>query len=272
MLLKQSPVVYWVKVSVFTLCLIAVSRSSLGQRSKLVAGTDEEKLLYTREWSIGGRLLSNGWEIFGETAKIKNIYKTRVIQFGFSQIRHWKEKKRDPVQQFRVSRAQKGFFYGLQNQFFTLRGGYGFRKNIADKAERNGVRLALTYMGGISIGMLKPYYLELAYRDANNENVPVIVSQRYSSENHAKFLQVDSIVGASGFGKGITEIEFVPGIYGKFGLNFDWASREKMVKALEAGIMIDLYYKNIPLMVTKNNRFYFIAAYIGFQMGGRLLK
>ncbi len=248
-----------------------MSVASFAQRSKLVPGTDEDKLLYNKEWSIGFRLLSNGWEVFGEKAKIKNIYKTRIIQFGFSQIRHWKETKREPKYQFSNSGSQRSYYYGLQNLFITLRTAYGFRKNIADKAERNGVRFAISYMGGFTLGLLKPYYLELAYKDINNEFAPVIVSQRYSQENHEKFLQVDSIVGASDFGKGITEIEFIPGIYGKFGLNFDWASKEKVVKALEVGVVVDLYYKDIPLMVLKDNRFFHIAAYIGFQIGKRYL-
>jgi len=238
---------------------------------------EEKGVLYFNEWSIGARLLSNGWEVFGERSKIKSIHKTRIIQFGFSEIKHWKERKQQAEYTFLGSNLEspKNFYYGKQNQFYTLRAGYGFRKNIADKAEKNGVRVSLSYLGGITLGLLKPYYLDLAYPvEDNDPNVLtfLIVSQRYSEKNHDKFLDWYSIAGASGFKYGFVEIEPVPGIYGKFGLNFDWAGKEEYVKALEAGLMLDLYYKRIPLMVEEEhnyNRFYFLQAYVSFQFGKR---
>lgn len=231
-------------------------------------------IIFHNEWSIGGRFLSNGWEAFGERAKILNIHKTRIIQFGFTEIRHWKERKQSAELSFFGSflDSPKNFFYGKQNHFFTLRAGYGFKKNIADKAEKNGVRFAITYLGGFTLGLLKPYYLDLAYpvqdNDPNYETY-VIVSQRYSEKNKDVFLDWYRIAGASGFKYGLKEIEPVPGIYGKFGFNFDWAGKEEFVKALEAGIQTDIYYKKVPIMVSDGNRFYFIAAYISFQFGKR---
>jgi len=252
--------------------LTVLFHASFAQRNKAQAQAEQKGIIYRNEWSIGGRLLTNGWEAFGERSKILNIYKTRVFQFGFSEIKHWKEKKQPGENTNFVSlvSSPKNFYYGKQNLFFTLRAGYGYRKNIADKAEKNGVRFSIIYLGGISLGLLKPYYLDLAYWEDNSLNgEPKILSQKYSEKNKDVFLDLSRIAGASGFKYGLTEIEPVPGIYGKFGFNFDWAGKEEFVKMLEAGVQADIYYKNIPIMILDNNKFYFIAAYISFQFGKR---
>lgn len=262
------------RLSGFTALMLCFSFAAIAQRSAMNVPVEEKGVLLHNEWSIGGRLNTNGWEIFGERSKIKSIHKTRIIQFGFSEIKHWKERKQQAEYTFLGSNLEspKNFYYAKQNLFYTLRAGYGFRKNIADKAEKNGVRVSLSYLGGITIGLLKPYYLDLAYPvEDNDPNVLtfIIVSQKYSEKNHDKFLDWYSIAGASGFKYGITEIEPVPGVYGKFGLNFDWAGKEEFVKELEAGLILDLYYKRIPIMVSDDNKFYFLSAYISFQFGKR---
>lgn len=255
-------------------CLLFFTQAAFSQRSKLQAQPELKGIIYHNEWSIGGKLLSNGWEIFGERSKIQNIHRTRVIQFGFSEIKHWKERKQPAEYTFFGTNldSPKNFYYGKQNLFFILRAGYGYRKNIADKAEKNGVRFSITYLGGISLGLLKPYYLNLAYPWEDNDpdyQTYIIVSQKYSEKNRDVFLDWNRIAGASGFKYGLTEIKPLPGIYGKFGFNFDWAGKEEVVKMLEAGIQADLYYKKVPIMVTDDNKFIFIAAYVSFQFGKR---
>lgn len=255
------------------MAILILSLPALAQRSKLEAPVEEKGILLHNEWSIGARINTNGWEVFGERSKIKSIHKTRIIQFGFSEIRHWKERKQQangPISS--VSESPKNFFYAKQNSFYTLRAGYGFRKNIADKAEKNGVRLSMSYLGGFTLGLRKPYYLNLAYPVEDNDPdvlTFIIVSQKYSEANAETFLDRFLISGASGFKYGLTEIEPIPGVYGKFGLNFDWAGKEEFVKALEVGFILDLYYKRVNLMVSDDNKFYFLSGYVSFQFGKR---
>ena len=262
-----------------------VNFSSFSQKRQAKREIEKKGVIYNNEISFGARLYSNGWGLFGERSKIINIYKTRVIQFGFASIRNYKEKKQSPQithidANCSFQESPKDFFYGKQNSFFVLRAGYGFRKTIAEKAEKNGVRLSLLYLGGISLGWLKPYYLELAYpRENPNPSCPSqtfeVVSQKYregsveTGGNEDVFLDWYAIDGASGFGVGLREIEPVPGVYGKLGLCFDWAGREEFVKSLEAGIILDAYYKKIEIMISDDNKPYFIAAYISFQFGKR---
>ena len=252
------------------LFIFLVCFTTFSQKRKVIREIEQKGIIYNKEWSIGARLLTHGWEVFGEKSKILNVYKTRIWQFGFSQIKHWKEKKQ-PGKEFSLPNDEfydpTRFFFGKESHFFVLRAGVGIRKIIGYKAEKNGVRLSVSYMGGISLGLLIPYYLDLIYDDPNDNFI--IVSQKYSEDNKKYFTKVDDIAGASPFRHGLRETEPVPGVYGKVALDFDWGKRDDLVKILEVGLLIDVFYKDIPLFVSNDDKFYFIAALISFQFGKR---
>lgn len=237
---------------------------------------DSDNIIYRHEYSLGGRLMSNGWQIFFDRSWIKDIKNTRIFQVEFGEIRSYTEKKQSPeTPGYRTTSGvdvnRKKFYYGKQNKFFFFRFAYGNKKTIANKAEKNGVRIGISYMGGITLGLLKPYFLELAYEVRNQPGEQYyLVNQKYTDKNNDKFLDIYSINGASKFKYGLKEIEPIPGAYAKLGLNFDFASREKIVKMIEAGVMIDVFYKRVPIMVDNDdNKIVHIAAYLSFQIGKR---
>ncbi|MFZ1713891.1 MAG: hypothetical protein WAT88_01260, partial [Saprospiraceae bacterium] len=61
----------------------------------------------------------------------------------------------------------------------------------------------------------------------------------------------------------------IPGIQGKASLNFSFGEQEQFVKALEAGMLIDVYARKIPIMVETPNTAYFINFYVGVEIGKR---
>jgi hypothetical protein len=57
-------------------------------------------------------------------------------------------------------------------------------------------------------------------------------------------------------------------------LHFDWGAFDEFVKAMEAGVMVDFYFKKVPIMVeTANgdieNSPLFINLFINIQLGKR---
>jgi len=263
-----------VKKLVTILVLAILCANLYAQRKAIKREIARDELVYKNEFSIGFRFMTNGWNVFGERNKIMSIYKTRVLQFEFMEFRDLKQTKQQPVDYYNISSfldSNKDYFFGKQNNFYAFHVGYGYRKRIAGKADKNGVKVMLTYLGGVSLGILKPYYLEYIDSTYVEENTTtyIIVNDRYREENKEKFLNHALITSASGFSHGLIEIEPVPGVYGKLGLNFDWATHDQFVKALELGISLDIYYKRIPIMVQEKNRNYFIGLYLGFQFGKR---
>lgn len=59
----------------------------------------------------------------------------------------------------------------------------------------------------------------------------------------------------------------LPGLFGKAGLNFDWATYDDFVKSAETGIGAELYLKEIPIMIQENNKPLFVYLYLSLQFG-----
>lgn len=245
--------------------------------AKFIEQDRAKGLIYKKEFTVGAKITSNGWGITANVGKIINIHKTRIFEFEFNGIKDPKERKQSA--QFNLLGntfgTPKDFYFGKQNEFFNLKVGFGYKYNIAEKAEKSGVALTLAYSAGFSLGLLKPYYLDLAYFTPLNDSTYLVDvrSEKYNADtatgNAQTFLNWYNIVGASGFGKGLSEIKPVPGLYGKVALNFEWGARDNLITALEAGVTADFYYKKVPIMINAPNHFMFWSVFLSFQIGRR---
>ena len=224
--------------------------------------TDLQDYLYKKECSGGMRIQTNGIALYLEYGWIKDLKRTRLMQLEYFYHINYMQKRQNAQRQ-----SGRDFAYGLQNRFHSIRFSYGFKRTIADKANRNGVKLSFSFFGGVSLGLVKPYYLNLL-QPTTDGNI-VVKPERYSEANASRFLSLDSIVEAAPIRYGLSQIEPVPGAHLKASLDFDWGTKDAFVKALEAGVMLDLYYKRIPVMVNKTNRFYQIGLYLAFHFGKR---
>lgn len=244
--------------SLFILFLFFTAAPVFAQFGKPVDMRDYQ---YKKEASGGLRLQSNGLTGFFEYGCIKDIFKTRFLQVEYTYYIDYRQKK-----QKALLPGGRDFFFGLQNRFHDVRINYGIKRSIADKAARNGVRLSFLAVGGFSLGLLKPYYLNIRREIDGGQT---ITPERYSEANAKQFLSLDSIVEAAPMRYGLNQIQPVPGVHGKIGLDFDWGTKDEFVKSLQAGVMLDIYYKRLPIMVNNSNRFYQVALYISFQFGKR---
>lgn len=265
------------RVSVLLVLLMAIGTAGYAQQRKVKKEIEKKGIIYNDEITFGAKLLSNGWGLYMNKGKILNIRKTRLWMVEIADIKHPKEKKQSADFAFAISGydSPRDFYFGKQNEFFTLRAAFGYKKNIAEKARKNGVNVAFTYMGGVSLGILKPYYLQLAYLSQINDSTLALEvrDEKYNDDpengNAMNFLNWNGIIGAAKYGKGFKEIRPVPGAFVKLGLNFEWGGRDSFITALEAGVAADVYYRNIPIMINQPQRPFFVAAYISFELGKR---
>src|SRR5262249_10320345 len=156
--------------------------------------------------------------------KIKDARTKTIYEFEIGQIKHVKERKQTQDFGFNLAGVEspKPFVFGKQNNFYPIDISIGREKEIGRKADKSGVSISVKYLGGVSIGILKPYYLDLLYPLDNTDDE--IISTRYSAATSAMFLDRNSIFGGSGFSYGLGEISVIPGLHAKLGLSFDWAA------------------------------------------------
>jgi hypothetical protein len=195
---------------------------------------------------------------------------TQLWQIEFLEIKHPKERRltRDISPCLRPPRP---FVYGKQNNFYAVHGGWGQRRYLSEKARRKGVAVGYQYVIGPSLGIVKPYYLDIP-KPGDVRPCPDVVSIRYEEGDNAAAFLSNNIYGASGLIKGWNQVSPMPGGFFKIALIFDWGAFDEMLKAAEVGLMADVYPREVPIMINEQNRPIFFNLYLNAQIGKRRYK
>ena len=83
-----------------------------------------------------------------------------------------------------------------------------------------------------------------------------------------------NIYGKAPVLKGIDELKLVPGGFAKFGMSFEYGNEVTKIRSLEIGMMLDVYYKQVPIMAELDpsfnpNNFFFFGFYVSLNYGKR---
>jgi hypothetical protein len=264
-------------ISVKKFCLIAVltalALSSVGQETKADRKKEKQKLLsarirqaeegilvFNKQSIFGLQARTNGYGIFYEVGKMKTNRKTNIYRIDITEIKSAKEEKLlgggiifgNP------------FIYGKVNYFYPITLAFGQQYMLGQKGNKNGVAVSAVYNAGLSIGLLRPYYVSV--------DDPITGTNRtikYSVEDSALFLG-PTITGGGGFGKGWSEVKIKPGAFAKVAMRFDYGPLNESIKAWEIGMSIEAYGSKIPLMLKQpKDKSLFFQGYISIQFGRR---
>lgn len=237
---------------------------------------DNKGIVYNREFTMDLKIHTNGFSIGANIATLKTYYLTQFFNIELGEIKHPKEVRQSfDLQPSAAGRISRSFIYGKQNSFWVLRGGVGEKRYFSEKAKHKGLAIGVSYEAGPSLGLLKPYYLQVISFPEVGSNAFSINSEKFSEENADNFLDITKIYGSAGFSEGLGEISIQPGGHAKGAIHFDWGAFDEFVKAIEAGIMVDFYFRKIPIMVESplventENQPIFINLFLNFQFGKR---
>ena len=264
--------------------LLVFSSVLLLAQQRLPAGQnyyddDQTGIIYNQELTFDFRLITpRSFALGVNVGRLRSYDRTTFMNFEFGDIRHPQEYRQSFDFQFGPSnRVSRAFIYGKQNSAFVLRAGYGEKRYFSEKAKNRGLAVGVTYQVGANLGLIKPYYLELLRsRDPGSGSQEFFVSEEdYSPENENIFLDLSRIIGAASFSKGLDGLTVMPGLHAKAAAHFDWGAFDELVKAIEAGIMVDVFFKDVPIMVESlmvphlENSPVFINLYLNLQLGKR---
>lgn len=220
---------------------------------------DEEGVLaYHKQNIFGIQLRSMGYGLMYEIGRMKTVRRTMTYNIELSEIKNAKE---DKVGGFFIGNP---YIYGKINNFYQLKLGIGNQYLLGEKGNRNGVAVSAVYGGGLSIGLLRPYYIQVV--DPSTNDAKTI---KYSTEDSLLFAQGGNIIAGGGLGKGWGEMKIRPGAYGKAGLRFDYGRFNEVVSAIEVGVSLDFYAKKVPIMLSQKDKQLFFQGYITLQFGRR---
>ncbi len=228
----------------------------------IVKQAEEGVLVYNKQTTFGLQARSNGYGLFYEKGRMKTPLKSTIYRIDFTEIKHPKENKFQNLSNpFLI--LSNPYVYGKVNNFYQLTMGYGQQRMLGQKGNKNGVSVSAIYNGGLSLGLLKPYFVQV--EDPLSSQLKFI---KYSSEDSAVFLG-PSIIGSGGFWRGWKEVKLQPGLFVKTALRFDYGRFNEVVSGLELGISAEYYTKKVTIMALQNDRPFFFQGYISILFGRR---
>jgi hypothetical protein len=250
-------------LAVICLCMLGFFSIRCHAQEEPVALSDTlDNVLLEHQWSLGIHINSNGWGIKFRKGRNLAALKQFMWELEFTTYKSAKEVKTiNPYYS-----DSKSFVYGKMNYIYFLRGGVGFQHILNRKPYWGGVQLSYLYYGGISVGMAKPVYLFIIHSTSTTEYQ--VIEERYDPKTH--FL--DNIYGRGAFLTGILNTEFHPGVYVKGGLDFEFGTRNRAIKALEIGAILDYSPLAIAIMAYNSKQSLFLTAYLSVCFGKRYNK
>ncbi|MCF8225203.1 MAG: hypothetical protein K9J30_04940 [Bacteroidales bacterium] len=233
--------------------LFVILNGSLGQGIII----DEPKMLFNNEQTLGAFLNSNGFGADFRYARFIDARNDRIFDAAFNYIKHPKEYQSVVTYEFYTER----FVYGKKNLFWEIQGQIGNQHELFRKYDFSSISIRLNYTGGFSIGFLKPIYYDIiTYNSTGGVDSTSIL--KFDPSIH-----LYNYGGKASFTYGLSETKIIPGVTVKVGFSFEYSEKEPVVHALDAGLGITVYPKNIEIMDTDVNHYLFFKMYVGYRFG-----
>jgi hypothetical protein len=265
-----------VKKFIVTLCLfasiISIAQDSTSTRrgskkerreekreriDAMIRQEEEGVLSYYKQNAFGLQLRTDGYGIFYEIGRYKTPRFANLYLIEFTEIKHRKEEKTTVTDGF----FSNSFIYGKLNNFYQFKLGFGQQYIFGQKGNKNGVAVMGIYQGGLSLGLLRPYYLSVVDNGSEKD-------VKYDSKDSLLFL-TGNIQGSSGFSKGWNEIKIKPGAFVKTALRFDFGRYNEMIQAIQIGLSIEAYAQKIPVFYGQKEKQIFFQGHLAFLFGRR---
>ena len=227
------------------------------QRINALGKLEEEGVItHRKHFAFGAKLTTDGYGGWIEIGRARSVKKQLLFQLDISERKHSKEEKL----QIDFS-SSAPLIYGKINFFYQVKLGAQQQIVFGNKGNKNGVSVTGNVGGGLSMAMLRPYLITIV---DNNGQEKVI---DFNSDS-TSFLTGD-IRRGPGFGKGWNKLKFTPGAYVKSAVRFDYGKYNEMINALEAGIVLEYYTKEIQQMAFQKDRKLFFSGYVALVFGKR---
>lgn len=230
--------------------------------NNLIKQEEEGALIFQKQGEFGFKFNTDGWSMFYEHGKYKTMTNSSLWWLELGERKHRKEEKIPTLATSSGFLVISSYIYGKQNNFYYLKGGIGQQKLIGGKGNKNGVAVSAIYGGGLTAGLLKPYYIEI--QDASNNRREI----KYDN-NDAEFLDPTHVIGRGGLFKGFNEIKFVPGAHARAAMRFDYGRYNEVLSAIEVGVNAEYYTQAMPILVLNKADKFFFNAYVSLVFGKR---
>jgi hypothetical protein len=221
---------------------------------------EEGDLVFNKHNIFGIKLATDGYGIFFEKGKFKTTTRTVIYEFELNEKKSPKENK--------ISTQDNASFSSIVpykiNNFYEFKAAIGQQYLIGGKGNKNGVSVTALYAGGLSLAILKPYFIEVTDQSFN-------IRYRTTFLDYEKndTLQQLTPTSADGFTAGWDDLSVKPGINAKGALRFDYGRLNQTVSAIEVGLSGEFFFGKIPQVVLVPYKQLFFDVSVAILFGNR---
>lgn len=233
--------------------------SGLSLRAQQGSAADYRRIVYENDFTLGLHLHTRGYGLSFR----RGYYPTNFKKYGFEidvlNLRHEKEVKTFGI----LPGNNRGFVLNKINSFYSIRSGIFNEKILHDRYDRNGIIISWLLSGGLSLGFIKPVYIEVENTESSFGQDRILVRRYNPSEPQ------QNILGQANFFQGIGETRIEPGLYLKSSFVFDYFGTDENIKSIEVGVVVDAFRREIPIFYDYKNPTVFFQLYCNLNFGKR---
>lgn len=162
------------------------------------------------------------------------------------------------------------FTDGKENYLFVVRPQYGREVKLFQRNSDEGISVSGILAGGPSLGIIKPYYLEVSSGN-NTRQVPA------SQVNGSTTPTGESVVGKGSFFQGLGESKLTVGLNLKAALSFELSAFRTSTTGVEIGFLTEVFPNRVVIIPNTTpgsnradgNRSFFTSGYITVFFGNK---
>ncbi|WP_138484912.1 hypothetical protein [Dyadobacter bucti] len=153
---------------------------------------------------------------------------------------------------------------GKQNYLFAVRPEYGREITLFNRHEDEGISISGILAAGPSLGLEKPYMVQVQNSDGRVTTVP------FDPATHSGGSQNSGVViGAGSFFQGFGQTKVVPGLHLKTAMSFELSAFRDNVTGIEIGFIAEAFTRKIQIMAYAENRSVYTSGYITLYFGSK---
>ncbi|MCY7349472.1 MAG: hypothetical protein LH606_02230 [Cytophagaceae bacterium] len=150
---------------------------------------------------------------------------------------------------------------GKQRYLFALRGQWGREMTLFERSDDGGVQFNGILAAGPTLGLLKPYYVQVVNLRGPRQVHEVPYSPELEQSSSV------AIVGGGSLFRGFNRIELVPGLNAKIAASIELDAFRHNTIGLEIGFLVEGYTKDIILIPETTNRNVFTSGFLTLYFG-----
>ena len=198
------------------------------------------------------------------TSTLFRMPQYRYLSVELVNVKHPKELRSS------TNNIGSGYLDGKENYLFVLRPQYGREVKLFQRNADEGIAVSGILAAGPSLGIIKPYYLEVT---SGNKTRTVPASQ----VNGFATATGETVTGAGGFFQGIGESKLTVGLNVKAALSFELSAFRNNTTGVEIGFLAEAFPNKIVIIPNTNpggsradgNRSLFTSGYITLFFGSK---